>query len=668
MRPRGSIITRLLIAFSVFAVLIAIAAVFIYVGAGRQDRASKELTGRDYVLQQAAGQMSENFTASQLAVSGFALTGRPAVLRPLASARVSFSAELAILRRHAPAAQRGFVAAQGRAGARLFAVAGQITRLRPASPSARRLASGTASIAGSFYAANSAMQERLAADIRRLTADSGHYLRVALAWSAAALAIAVTLVLAASLGTVRSITAPLRGLTATVGRLTSGDRAARVKVAGAAEVRAAAKSVNAMADESDRLRQQEQENARLRAMAREAGIRVRAHLRAEDVLREACAAIAQCVDSDLAALRLVEEEKPRYAESVPKGWLPVSFLRELSPDFDSWAHGLLKNQSSTVIQDVPGPDGDQLPPAIREPLLRQGVTSHLGTPFGIGAELFGVIELERVRPGHPWTVAEIDAVQSIAADLGRGLKQARLYEAENRLVAQLTALDQTKSDFFATVSHELRTPLASIEGYVELLRDEDGGQISAKAEWMLETIDRNATRLRNLIEDLFTLSKIESGAFQTVLRPVSLPEIARDAAQAMRPVVARTEVTLAVQCPDERLIVNGDVSQLERLVMNLLSNAAKFTPPGGRIRLTAARDGGAAVISVSDTGIGIPEQDRAALFSRFFRASNAVEAAIPGTGLGLTIVGTVVSNHGGELDLQSTVGVGTTVSVRLPLL
>lgn len=380
MRPHGSIITRLLIAFSVFAVLIAIAAVFIYVGVGRHDRATRELTGRDYVLQQAAGQLSESFTASQLAVSSFALTGRPAALRPLARARLSFSAELAILSRHAPATQRGRVAAQGRAGARLFAAARQLTRLPPASPAARRLASGTAGIAGGFYAANSELQDSVADDIKRLTAASKHSLSAGLAWSAAALAIAVALVLAASLSTVRSITAPLRGLTGTVGRLASGDHAARVKVTGTAEVREAAESVNAMADESDRVHRQEQESARLRAMAREAGIRVRAHLRAEDVLREACAAIAQCVDSDLAALRLVDEDKPRYAESVPKGWLPVSFLRELSPDFDKWAHGLLSSQSSTVIQDVSGPEGR--PAAARHPRA-------LAPPGG------------RVAPGYP---------------------------------------------------------------------------------------------------------------------------------------------------------------------------------------------------------------------------------------------------------------------------
>jgi len=321
-----------------------------------------------------------------------------------------------------------------------------------------------------------------------------------------------------------------------------------------------------------------------------------------------------------------------------------------------------------VIQDVPGPEGEVLPPSVREILLRSGVVSHIATPFGSGSELYGIVELERTRPGRPWTEAEVDAIESIAADIGRGLKHARMYEAENSLVEQVKALDQTKSDFFATVSHELRTPLTSIEGYVEMLRDQDGGQTTAAQERMLETIDRNTTRLRNLIEDLFTLTKIESGTSQSVPRPVNLLDIVRDAAQVLQPMVTSTGLTLTVTCPDGSLAVNGDLSQLDRVVMNLLSNAAKFTSPGGRIHVTAARDGDTAVISVSDTGIGIPDKDKEAVFGRFFRASNAVRRSISGTGLGLTIVRTIVAEHGGEVAIHSTEGVGTTVTVRLPLL
>ncbi len=668
MRLGGSIIGRLLVVLSAFAVLVAIAAVVGYARLAHENSAAKQLTGQDYLLQQAAGQMQEFFTISQLSITSFALSGRPASLATIGSSRAGFAVNLAVLERNVSPGMAGLLPPQARAGTQLFAVAAAIAKLPPASASAARLASGTTSIAQSFYLANSAMQERIAADLRRLTGQSKHALSIGLAWSAAAIALAVALLLMVSVTAIRSMTGPLRSLAGAVRRLTSGEHAARARVTGSAEVREVAASVNTMAEENDRLRGQEQEHARLRALAREAGIRVREPLWAEDVLREASTAITECVQSDLAVLRLVEDGQPRYADCARKDWLPVNFLTDLSPDFDAWAHRLLASQSSTVIQDVPGPEGEVLPPSVREILLRSGVVSHIATPFGSGSELYGIVELERTRPGHPWTEAEVDAIESIAADIGRGLKHARMYEAENSLVEQVKALDQTKSDFFATVSHELRTPLTSIEGYVEMLRDQDGGQTTAAQERMLETIDRNTTRLRNLIEDLFTLTKIESGTSQSVPRPVNLLDIVRDAAQVLQPMVTSTGLTLTVTCPDGSLAVNGDLSQLDRVVMNLLSNAAKFTSPGGRIHVTAARDGDTAVISVSDTGIGIPDKDKEAVFGRFFRASNAVRRSISGTGLGLTIVRTIVAEHGGEVAIHSTEGVGTTVTVRLPLL
>jgi two-component system, OmpR family, phosphate regulon sensor histidine kinase PhoR len=669
MRPRGPVISQLLLAFSACAVLIAVAAVVGYAGLAHQNSATKELTGRDYVLQQAAGQMQQDFTISQLAISSFALSGHPSDLGPLRAAQAAFTARLGTLRAHAPQNLHGFVDTLTRTGDGLFAVGDEMAGAPAGSPVVRVLATRANALASTSNVATNAMEAILAGQVRHLSAQSKDALDTGLAWSAAAIAAAVVLILLACISTIRAITGPLRSLAATVRRLTSGEHSARAHAAGSAEVREVARAINTMADGNDRLRAQEQEHARMRTLVREAGIHIREHLSAEDVLREASTAISQCVDSDIAMLRLVEGDPPRYADCARKGWLPVNFLYEaLAPNVVGWSTELLKNQSSTVIQDVRGEDGQVLPSDILEPLLRAGVVSHMATPFGLGSELFGIVLLDRTRPGHPWTTAEIDAIQSIGADLGRGLKYARLYESENRLVEQLRTLNQTKSDFFATVSHELRAPLTSIEGYLEMLRDEDAGPVSAAQERMLETIGRNAVRLRNLVEDLFTLSKIESGGSQAVLRPVNLVDVVRDAAQVAAPSVTGTGLTLAVICPDDGLVVNGDVSLLDRVLMNLLSNAVKFTSPGGRIRLTAARDGDVAVLTVSDTGIGIPDKDKEALFGRFFRASNAVRRSIPGSGLGLAIVSSIVAEHDGTVTVQSAEGVGTTFTVRLPLL
>ena len=267
-----------------------------------------------------------------------------------------------------------------------------------------------------------------------------------------------------------------------------------------------------------------------------------------------------------------------------------------------------------------------------------------------------------------WTAAEVDAVESIAADLGRGLNHARLYEAENRLVADLKALDTAKSDFFATVSHELRAPLTTIEGYLELLGEETAGPLTPRQRTMLATIGRGAARLHHLVDDVFTLAKLESSAFSLVMRPVHVADVVTSAVDAVRPSAAAGKLTLACPVPPRDLVVPGDSGQLERLLINLLSNAVKFTPERGKVGVTTAAHDGSAVICVRDTGIGIPARDQKELFTRFYRASNATARHIPGTGLGLTIVRTIVTRHGGELSLESAEDEGTTVTVRLPLL
>jgi len=226
----------------------------------------------------------------------------------------------------------------------------------------------------------------------------------------------------------------------------------------------------------------------------------------------------------------------------------------------------------------------------------------------------------------------------------------------------------SKSSFFATVSHELRAPLTTIEGYVEMFGDGEAGEVTSQQRQMLEAIDRSTVRLRNLVDDVFTLAKLESGAFTTVMRPVDLTDVIRAAAAAVLPSVIAGELALTVSPTEGELMVDGDASQLDRVVINLLSNSVKFTPKGGSVEVSAFAEGRSAVIRVSDTGIGIPASDQKELFNRFFRASNATGRSIPGTGLGLAIVRMIVVNHGGDIALKSAEGTGTTVTVWLPLL
>jgi signal transduction histidine kinase len=467
---------------------------------------------------------------------------------------------------------------------------------------------------------------------------------------------------------IRNVSRPLLGLVAVLRRLTAGDHAARARVRGPSEIQEVARSLNALADEGERLRVQDVESSRLRAIAREAGVRVREHLRVEDLVLEAKEAIEKSLVADVAYLHIMQDGVLGLPVGHEHDWvLPRSFLDVLRGEGEVLFRDLLLRNECLVYQDVSA-ETPRMPPHVKRMLLDAGIVAQVVVPFGSGSELLGIIVAARMSQRRPWTDAEVDSLVSIAADVGRGLHHARLYEAENRLVEELRTVDRVKSDFLATVSHELRTPLTTIAGYIEILRDQDAGPLSPAQDRMLETVDRNTARLRHLIEDVLTLSKIESGAFKTMMQPVSLAGVVGADVTALQPAAAAKGLNFTWLDPDHGLVVSGDSGQLDRLVMNLLSNAVKFTPEGGSVGVSVECEGSMAVLRVTDTGIGIPESDQKELSTRFFRASNAVERSIPGTGLGLAIVRTIVANHNGELEVTSQEGRGTTVTVRIPLI
>jgi len=670
MRPRGSIIGQLLVTFSVCAVLIGIAAVAGYISVADQNAVSGRVTDQHTALQRVNSELETAFGTATFGVLFYIETGQRSYLAGLATERTDFARVLATLRRQATPEVRGLIEEQARLGAEWFDLTARAIAVRSGTPAAKVILRKSALLGAGFARANAATQQRLDASIRELATVSQNRLAGRLAWSGIALLVAVLLVLAGSLSTVYTITRPMRRVTATVQRLTAGDYSARVPVTGSAEVRQVAESINTQADESDRLRAAEAESNRLRAMTREAGLRIREHLVARDVLDAAMLAVEQIVDADVAYLRLLEDDQIGSVVGQAPSWLiPADIIKaRLPPGAIEHLRALFHAQTSQVINDLVSGDTGDMPPQLRQTLREAGVTAQLMTPFGVGGELLGIIVLQRMQAGRPWTPAEVDAIESVAADLGRGINHARLYETENRLVGDLKALDTAKSTFFATVSHELRAPLTTIEGYVEMFGDGDAGEVTSQQRQMLEAIDRSTVRLRNLVDDVFTLAKLESGAFTTVMRPVDLTDVIRGAADAVRPSVIAGELDLTISATEGELMVDGDASQLDRVVINLLSNAVKFTPKGGRVDVSAFAEGRSAVIRVRDTGIGIPASDQKELFNRFFRASNATGRSIPGTGLGLAIVRMIVVNHSGDIKLTSAEGAGTKVTVWLPML
>ncbi len=226
--------------------------------------------------------------------------------------------------------------------------------------------------------------------------------------------------------------------------------------------------------------------------------------------------------------------------------------------------------------------------------------------------------------------------------------------------------ERLNDEFFALVSHELRTPLTSIIGYLELVRDEDEG-LSGDAQRFLEVVDRNAKRLLRLVGDMLFVAQVEAGRLSLERVALDLGQVVADSVEAARPAAERAGVRLTLEAAVVGQI-DGDRDRVGQLVDNLVSNALKFTPEGGEVVVALrAESGGRVLVAVGDDGMGIPAAEQQHLFERFFRSSAANNRAVPGVGLGLTIVKTIVEAHDGEISLESKEGVGTIVRVHLPL-
>lgn len=243
------------------------------------------------------------------------------------------------------------------------------------------------------------------------------------------------------------------------------------------------------------------------------------------------------------------------------------------------------------------------------------------------------------------------------------------YQQQLLWAARMAELDRSREEFVATTSHELRTPVASILGYLELLEDSPVSP-DPNLPNFLAKIRRNGERLQLLSEELLVLCAwdVEERSRdheQQPLGEVDLVEVARRVRETMAPLAFRQQVALDFDLPSA-LPVHGSADQLERALLNLVSNAVKYTTDGGLVICRLSREAGEAVIEVRDTGIGIAEGELDALFRRFYRASSARERSIAGVGLGLSIVHEIITSLGGTIDVTSELGRGSVFVVRLP--
>jgi signal transduction histidine kinase len=240
------------------------------------------------------------------------------------------------------------------------------------------------------------------------------------------------------------------------------------------------------------------------------------------------------------------------------------------------------------------------------------------------------------------------------------------FETARDQLDQQRRMERLKNEFIAVVSHELRTPLTSIHGALSLIAAGIVGELPAQARQLVEVAYRNSQRLARLVDDILDLQKIESGAMPFHLRPLELRPLLEQAIEANQAYAHRLGVELVLGETPTGVLVYADGDRLMQVMSNLLSNAAKFSPPGQAVRVAASGDGGSLRVTITDRGPGIPEEFKERIFQKFAQADASTTREKGGTGLGLSITKAIVERLGGAIGFETRPEVGTTFHFELP--
>ena len=328
---------------------------------------------------------------------------------------------------------------------------------------------------------------------------------------------------------------------------------------------------------------------------------------------------------------------------------------------DSIAGAILTENKPMYIQDV-----------AKDPRWNQDVSdalafqtrSILGVPMhNVAQKPVGVLEALNKVGGGDFTVQYFETLSILADIAGVAVEQARLFTELEQANAELNELDQLKTDFIAIASHELRTPLSVILGYVSFLRDESGPEMTEQFDNVLQA----AVHLRTLIQDMLNLRYVDAGTATLTRRKVDLVAMIQEMNLEQDETAAAKDQTVHVTLPEDELPVLIDQDMMEVIIGNLLNNAVKFTPKGGKIEVKVQRQGREAWFHIKDSGIGVPEDQLERIFKRFYQVESPLRRQHEGMGLGLSIAKELVELHGGRIWAESSNQHGSEFIIALRL-
>jgi signal transduction histidine kinase len=308
-------------------------------------------------------------------------------------------------------------------------------------------------------------------------------------------------------------------------------------------------------------------------------------------------------------------------------------------------------------------------PGLSPWMTEEGIQSFAGFPLVVGDQLLGVLAVYQRRPLDRNT---IELLTLFAQHAATAIQEAHLFHLATEQTARLAAVNaelqranQHKAEFLANMSHELRTPLNSILGFSQLLLEGDGGVLTRDQGQDVEIIRQNGQHLLSLINDLLDISKLEAGKAQLHRGEVEVEPLILECVESVGSLAKTKALELSYNVAEDVGRVFADGPKLKQVLLNLLGNAIKFTESGG-VRVTAERQGAELIISVRDTGIGVPPEDSERIFESFTQGKSGVSGKYQGTGLGLAICRRLVEMHGGRIWVKSTPGQGSTFTFSIP--
>lgn len=299
-----------------------------------------------------------------------------------------------------------------------------------------------------------------------------------------------------------------------------------------------------------------------------------------------------------------------------------------------------------------------------EVLHREGWRSVLAIPMLRGDLIVGAVVIRRRRPGS-FSDDMVELLQTFATQSSIALVNARLFSELESKSAELEVASRHKSEFLASMSHELRTPLNAVIGFSEVLIDRTFGDLNDRQDEYLHDIWRSGRHLLELLNEILDLSKVEAGRMELETSTVLVEDALGYAVSMVRERATGHGIAVSVDVAADAMVAHTDELRLKQILLNLLSNAVKFTPDGGSVQVRATRHDDELWVTVADTGVGVPAEDRERIFESFQQGGRGV-AREEGTGLGLTLTRRIVELFGGRLWLESEVGVGSTFGFALP--